>query len=91
MRRQQSVVFVFDYRIAFAHPPLQTCAIEYGDATTRVAETEAAHKLQLAGLIAYRRGHIKVLDRPALEKRSCECYAVVKHEYDRLLPATLAV
>ena len=57
----------------------------------REGVTEAAHKLQLAGLIAYRRGHIKVLDRPALEKRSCECYAVVKHEYDRLLPATLAV
>ena len=57
----------------------------------REGVTDAAHKLQQAGIIYYRRGHIKVLDRPAMEKRSCECYAVVKHEYDRLLPATLAV
>ena len=39
-----------------------------------------------AGLIRYARGHISVLDRIGLEKRSCECYAVVKKEYDRLLP-----
>ncbi|MDE2093286.1 MAG: Crp/Fnr family transcriptional regulator [Burkholderiales bacterium] len=56
----------------------------------REGVTEAAHKLQLAGLIRYRRGHITVLDRPGLERRTCECYAVVKREYDRLLPARLA-
>jgi hypothetical protein len=42
--------------------------------------------LQDAGLIRYHRGHITVLDRPALEARSCECYQVVKTEFDRLLP-----
>jgi CRP-like cAMP-binding protein len=47
---------------------------------------EAAHKLQDAGLIHYSRGHINVLDRKELERRSCECYATVKREYDRLLP-----
>jgi CRP-like cAMP-binding protein len=47
---------------------------------------EAASKLQDAGLIHYARGHIHVLDRKELEKRSCECYAAVKREYDRLLP-----
>ena len=47
--------------------------------------TEAAIKLQDAGLIRYSRGRISVLDRPGLEQRSCECYAVVKREYDRLL------
>jgi CRP-like cAMP-binding protein len=52
----------------------------------REGVTEGALKLQHAGLISYARGHIKVLDRPGLEKRSCECYAVVKKEYDRLLP-----
>jgi CRP-like cAMP-binding protein len=52
--------------------------------------TEAALQLQQAGLIRYTRGHIVVLDRPALEKRVCECYAVVKHEYDRLLPEKVA-
>ena len=51
----------------------------------REGVTEAALKLQRAGLISYTRGHITVLDRPALEKRTCECYAVVKKEYDRLL------
>jgi CRP-like cAMP-binding protein len=53
----------------------------------REGVTEAALKLQKAGLIRYARGHITVLDRPGLEKRTCECYAVVKVEYDRLLPA----
>ena len=53
----------------------------------REGVTEAALKLQHSGLIKYSRGHITVLDRPGLEKRSCECYAVVKAEYDRLLPA----
>ena len=52
----------------------------------REGVTEAALALQKAGLISYARGRIKVLDRSALEQRSCECYAVVKQEYDRLLP-----
>ena len=52
----------------------------------REGVTEAAFALQKAGLIRYARGHIIVIDRPALEKRSCECYAVVKKEYHRLLP-----
>ena len=56
----------------------------------REGVTEAARRLQTAGLISYARGHIAVLDRAGLERRSCECYAVVKKEYDRLLPATLA-
>lgn len=56
----------------------------------REGVTEAALKLQKAGLIRYARGRISVLDRPGLEKRSCECYAVVKKEYDRLLPETPA-
>jgi CRP-like cAMP-binding protein len=57
----------------------------------REGVTEGALKLQKAGLIKYSRGHIMIIDRPGLEKRSCECYEVVKKEYDRLLPATLAV
>lgn len=52
----------------------------------REGVTEAATNLQKAGLIRYSRGRITVLDRNALETRSCECYAVVKKEYDRLLP-----
>jgi CRP-like cAMP-binding protein len=56
----------------------------------REGVTEAANKLQKAGLISYVRGCITVLDRPGLEKRTCECYAVVKREYDRLLPEKLA-
>lgn len=52
----------------------------------REGVTEAAGKLQRAGLIEYARGHIKVIDRPGLEKRVCECYQVVKAEFDRLLP-----
>jgi CRP-like cAMP-binding protein len=52
----------------------------------REGVTEAAGKLQKAGLIQYQRGHITVLDRAGLEARSCECYAVVMQEYDRLLP-----
>ena len=56
----------------------------------REGVTEAAGHLQKAGLIEYHRGHITVLDRPGLEARSCECYAVVKKEYDRLLPEAIA-
>ncbi|OSZ76597.1 Crp/Fnr family transcriptional regulator [Hydrogenophaga sp. IBVHS1] len=52
----------------------------------REGVTEAAAGLQRAGLIRYSRGRITVLDRPGLEKRTCECYAVVKRESDRLLP-----
>jgi CRP-like cAMP-binding protein len=57
----------------------------------REGVTEAALKLQRAGLISYMRGRITVLDRPGLEKRTCECYCVVKKEYDRLLPRKMAV
>src|SRR5438067_11082362 len=53
----------------------------------REGVTEAAGNLQAEGLIEYSRGKITVVDRPKLEKRVCECYAVVKREYDRLLPA----
>jgi CRP-like cAMP-binding protein len=56
----------------------------------REGVTEGALRLQKLGLIRYARGHITVLDRPGLEGRTCECYAVVKKEYDRLLPAQLA-
>lgn len=52
----------------------------------REGVTDAAGKLQKLGVIEYCRGHITVLDRPKLEKLSCECYAVVKKETDRLLP-----
>jgi CRP-like cAMP-binding protein len=52
----------------------------------REGVTEAAGKLQDAGLIRYHRGRITVLDRPGLEARACECYQVVKTEFDRLLP-----
>lgn len=52
----------------------------------REGVTEAAHHLQATGIIRYTRGHLWVLDRPALERRACECYRVVKREYDRLLP-----
>jgi CRP-like cAMP-binding protein len=57
----------------------------------REGVTEAALRLQKLGLIRYARGHITVLDRPGLEHRTCECYAVVKKEYDRLLPDRTAV
>jgi CRP-like cAMP-binding protein len=56
----------------------------------RDGATEGALKLQNAGLIDYTRGRIRVLDRQGLETRTCECYAVVKKEYDRLLPDKLA-
>jgi CRP-like cAMP-binding protein len=54
----------------------------------REGVTAAAGRLHKAGLIDYQRGHITVLDRSQLERRTCECYSVVKREYDRLLPAT---
>jgi CRP-like cAMP-binding protein len=56
----------------------------------REGVTEAAAKLQRDGLIRYARGHIVVLDRAGLEKRTCECYAVVLREYQRLLPGSTA-
>ena len=56
----------------------------------REGVTEAALKLQKAGLISYARGHINVIDRVGLEGRTCECYDVVKKEYDRLLPPLTA-
>jgi len=56
----------------------------------REGVTECALKLQAAGIIRYQRGRITVLDRAALELRTCECYAVVKKEYDRLLPLKTA-
>ena len=52
----------------------------------REGVTEAALSLQRDGLIRYSRGHIHVLDRPGLERRTCECYQVVRQEYERLLP-----
>jgi CRP-like cAMP-binding protein len=55
----------------------------------REGVTDGALKLQKAGLIRYWRGHITVLNRKGLEQRVCECYAVVKREYDRLLPDKL--
>jgi len=56
----------------------------------REGVTEAAQKLQREGLISYSRGHVTVLDRPGLERRACECYAVVQAEYVRLLPPCTA-
>jgi CRP-like cAMP-binding protein len=56
----------------------------------REGVTESALNLQKLGFIRYARGRITVLDRAGLEKRTCECYAVVKKEYDRLLPETVA-
>ena len=57
----------------------------------REGVTEGALKLQKRGLIRYSRGRITVLDRTGLEAATCECYAVVKNEYDRLLPAQTAL
>ncbi|MCZ8252336.1 MAG: Crp/Fnr family transcriptional regulator [Hylemonella sp.] len=56
----------------------------------REGVTDNANKLQQAGLIRYARGQIEVLDRPGLEKVVCECYSVVKKEYERLLPPLVA-
>lgn len=63
----------------------ETMALMLG--VRREGVTEAALALQRAGLISYRRGHVFVLDRVGLERRCCECYAVIKAEYQRLLPA----
>jgi CRP-like cAMP-binding protein len=57
----------------------------------REGVTEAAGHLHKAGIIDYQRGRITVLDRKQLERRTCECYAVVKREYDRLLPSIMAI
>lgn len=57
----------------------------------REGVTEAAGKLQCAGLIHYSRGCITICDRPGLEARACECYRVVKKEFDRLLPEVIAI
>lgn len=57
----------------------------------REGVTEAAGRLQKANLIRYTRGKIEVIDREGLEARTCECYAVVKKEYDRLLPDLIAL
>jgi hypothetical protein len=57
----------------------------------REGVTEAAGRLQTRGLIHYSRGRITVVDRPGLEAEVCECYAVVKNEYDRLLPSKQSV
>jgi CRP-like cAMP-binding protein len=56
----------------------------------RQGVTESAGKLEREGLITYKRGLITVLDRPALEKRACECYSVVRRETERLLPGPAA-
>jgi hypothetical protein len=56
----------------------------------REGVTAAALNLQRCGVIRYHRGRIEVLDRSALERHSCECYAVVKREYRRLVPMALA-
>jgi Mn-dependent DtxR family transcriptional regulator len=56
----------------------------------REGVTEAAIKLQKAGLIRYARGHITLLNRRGLEQRTCECYDVVRKEYARLLPEQIA-
>jgi CRP-like cAMP-binding protein len=55
----------------------------------REGVTESAQRLQAAGLIRYSRGHIAVLDRPGLEARACECYALLKQDFQRLLPQVL--
>jgi len=55
----------------------------------REGVTQAAGNLQKSGLIKYSRGRIKVLDRAGLEARVCECYAVVRKEFERLLPEVI--
>ena len=67
------------------HPFLWNAEADEGHAR-RYKRGEMEVKLQRAGLIHYQRGSITVLDRPGLEPRCCECYQVVKTEFDRLLP-----
>lgn len=55
----------------------------------RESITAAAHKLQLSGVIRYRRGHVTVLDRQRLERGACECYAAAKQQYERTIPVPL--
>jgi Mn-dependent DtxR family transcriptional regulator len=57
----------------------------------REGVSEAAMRLQRQGLISYSRGRIQVLDRAGMESSACECYKVIKTEYDRLLPMRQAV
>ena len=52
----------------------------------RTSVSEVAHKLQAAGLIRYSRGVIEIVDRPALERRACECYAAIREKAARILP-----
>jgi CRP-like cAMP-binding protein len=52
--------------------------------TRRAGVTEAAIILQAEGVINYKRGHIAITDRPGLEENACECYAVIKADFDRL-------
>lgn len=59
--------------------------------TLLLLNSAAAHKIQADSIIKYARGRIRVLDRPMLEKRTRECYQVVKVEYDWLLPHTLPI
>jgi DNA-binding FadR family transcriptional regulator len=57
----------------------------------RTTVTEVMGTLQKAGLIRYRRGHVTILDHPALHHRTCECYDISRREFDRLLGDTAAV
>jgi len=57
----------------------------------RTTVTNSARVLQGAGLIRYRRGHIQIVNRPALQEIACECYAVVKHNSDRTFPTSDSV
>ncbi len=57
----------------------------------RESITAAAHKLQLSGVISYRRGHVTVLDRQRLERGACECYAAAKQQYQRTMPMPMAM
>lgn len=73
-------------RIASNQVPITQELMAHLLGVRREGVTEAAGKLQRLGIIHYSRGQITVLDRPGLEARSCECYAVVKKETDRLIP-----
>jgi CRP-like cAMP-binding protein len=74
-------------RLQSTELPMTQEAIANRLGVRREGVTEAAGKLRATGLIRYRRGRISVLDRKGLERRTCECYGVVKSEYDRLLPS----